>query len=360
MVAGPSIVFGDRTTAPHVLDHSLRTDREESRRAIPARIAPGSLAVSFRQQHNDTMHPRHERAGKRASQGWDIDQLNRLLGSARTMPGEIAGIPAGKWWPALLLTIIDTRAPVTPILEARASDYSHTHGALTLGLLVYELQPVTIAVIDEMRRHSQPRLFPWPWDRGRFPWYMLYRRLKELLYRADLPPVRENLTPRLQATDPALLRDVNLSLPFTPRAGEYRHPRARDLRPKSDQPQRVYPGSVSADARPLTCITIDCDRTLRRFLKDVYIPLRLRSGSPETHAKYRTAVRRLRDFLGVDPTLEMLSEDRLSEWAHWQQAAGLAPETCNSRIAHLLALWRFAWKRRLVDVLPRGRLAPPD
>ena len=314
------------------------------------------------------MHPRRERAGKRtAPQGWDIDQLNRLLGSARTMPGEIAAIPAGKWWPALLLSVLDTGSSIPPLLTAPLSAYDHCHGRLTLGLIVYELHTATVSVIDLIRQHGQQRLFPWPWDNGRSPFYILHRRYRELLYRADLPPVRCNQFNRLQRTPAELPGSLNLSLPFTPRPGEYKHPRARDLRPKAPRSESgATPEPESHETAPppkrrrsapvpeLVPLSIDTPRTLLRFLKDSYIPFRLVGCSDLTIEQWNTAIGALRRMMGREPTLDDLSDDLIQEYQAFETARGIAPATINSRVAHYLALWRFAWRRKLLDHQPRG------
>lgn len=35
-------------------------------------------------------------AGKHSSHGWELDDLNRLIASARSMPGTVGPIPAGR------------------------------------------------------------------------------------------------------------------------------------------------------------------------------------------------------------------------------------------------------------------------
>ena len=43
--------------------------------------------------------------GKPAVTPWTTGELNQLLGSARSMPGLIDGIPAKLWWPAFVLVV---------------------------------------------------------------------------------------------------------------------------------------------------------------------------------------------------------------------------------------------------------------
>jgi len=48
------------------------------------------------------------REPKRIPRGWKIDQLSRLITSAKQVPGEICGITAWRWWFALILVLYDT------------------------------------------------------------------------------------------------------------------------------------------------------------------------------------------------------------------------------------------------------------
>jgi hypothetical protein len=90
-------------------------------------------------------------------QVWTIDELNRLLASARNMPGDVAGVPARKWWPAFLLTLLDTAARNRDLLSAAKTAYDQ--GRLSLGLLIYDLHPLTMEAIDAIRWHEHERLF---------------------------------------------------------------------------------------------------------------------------------------------------------------------------------------------------------
>ena len=64
-------------------------------------------------------------------------------------------------------------------------------------------------------------------------------------------------------------------------------------------------------------------------------------------------IRRLANFTGHEVTLDELKDDLINDWMAWQIERGCVPETANGCMAHVLALWRYAWKKRLVEELPR-------
>ena len=164
---------------------------------------------------------------------WTLGELNQLLGSARTMPGLIDGIPAKLWWPALLLVVLDTDCTVADALTAGRDAYNRRDGTLAVGPFVYRLHHLTVEAIEVIRLHEHERLLPWPWDKGKQPYHILYRRFRQLLYRTRLTHVSHNLFNRLSVTAkaiPDVLDHVNLLLPFNPREGRPRLPRARGKR----------------------------------------------------------------------------------------------------------------------------------
>ena len=50
---------------------------------------------------------------------WTIEEMERLIQSARLARGRFLGVPAAKWWPALLLVLYDTGLRVTAALGSR-------------------------------------------------------------------------------------------------------------------------------------------------------------------------------------------------------------------------------------------------
>ena len=95
------------------------------------------------------------------------------------------------------------------------------------------------------------------------------------------------------------------------------------------------------------------ERTLQRFFETVYFPRRLLTASPRTVHTYRLRIRMLNYFRGCEVTLDQLSDDLIADWQAWMIACGLSPVTANSYVTSILVLWRFAWRKRLIEELPR-------
>ena len=283
---------------------------------------------------------------------WPIAQLNSVLASARTMPRMVAEVPARLWWPALVLTILDTGEGQVPLLDVPREGYDHLTGTLSVGGLVYRLHPLAVEALDAIRRHDGGRLFAWPLENGSTIKHMLGRSYRTLLYRADLPHVATNLFRRLQVTAdfvPNLLNRVNGLLPFTPRQGKPSLARARDRRRWGKT--RRKPGGRRR--QHIFTLKTNSERSLLKFFEDVYRPRRLVGCSPVSIAGHRDIIRRLGNFTGHEMTLDELSDDLINDWMTWQVERGLSPETANGCMGHILALWRYAWKKRLVEELPR-------
>jgi len=92
--------------------------------------------------------------------------------------------------------------------------------------------------------------------------------------------------------------------------------------------------------------------TLQSFLREVYLPASLNVG-PRTARDYQSVVNHMVAWCGRDVRLARLSDEMLCRYLRHLSKNGAAPATVNSHRAKLLALWRCAWRKRLVDELPR-------
>lgn len=132
----------------------------------------------------------------------------------------------------------------------------------------------------------------------------------------------------------------------------------REIRNAGRKSRRRYEHGVRPAHGPLILpyvITLasDSERTLHRFFDTVYFPRRLLTASQSTVNTFRLRIRYLSYFRGCDVTLDQLSDDLIGAWQAWMIAAGRSPVTANSYMASILALWCFAWRKRLVEELPR-------
>jgi integrase len=100
-------------------------------------------------------------------------------------------------------------------------------------------------------------------------------------------------------------------------------------------------------------------RTLRNFLLKVYAPRRLADCKPSPRGdrlaidSHMRSINALCAFRGCEVTLDQLSDELLEEFALWSRRSGRSPCTVNNRVATLCALWRFAWKKKHLETIPR-------
>lgn len=300
---------------------------------------------------------------RRSVRPFCLEELAALFGSARTMPGDICGVPSGAWWPALLLTILDLETPGAKLLLVPLSAFDRRALTLTVGFLRYDLHSKTAAALVGLGDAARDRLFPWHLDNARPPFYMLYHRYQELLARARLT-IMGSLFDRLLASAESI-RDcvgkTDLTAPFVPDDFPLRQPRAK--KPIGNQrAQAAYPigfGKSHAKGRKrptrpeIVSIKNRLRPTLREFFETVYKPRRLLPRETGTHISYRAAINRLCDMAGCEVTLEQLSDDLVERLIVWMQQGGWAAATRKRTRGELLAIWRYAWKKKWTETLPR-------
>lgn len=92
--------------------------------------------------------------------------------------------------------------------------------------------------------------------------------------------------------------------------------------------------------------------TLRQFCEQLYFPLNLRCRSDHTRYQYIRALRLFGEFLGHDPTLDDLHDDRLTLWMSQLLRLGMAPVTVRETAGRVSALWTWLAKRELLQRFP--------
>lgn len=91
--------------------------------------------------------------------------------------------------------------------------------------------------------------------------------------------------------------------------------------------------------------------TLWHLFLTSYRPKKLRGGSADTTKQYRVQLNHFANYLGHEPTLADLDEDVVSACLE-QHAKGRSAYTANKLYWCLMALWRHAAKKRLVEEFP--------
>lgn len=92
--------------------------------------------------------------------------------------------------------------------------------------------------------------------------------------------------------------------------------------------------------------------SLDDFYRRIFEPLKLRSRSARTRDLYGISLRHLRTFLKRVPTLDDLNDDTVSAYLGWFRQQGRAAASVNKERNNVLAMWRFAARKRLVDRWP--------
>ena len=139
----------------------------------------------------------------RPPMAWTVDEFSKILATASRRSGRIAGVSAGDWWVALLLTIYWTGARIGSVMSAAPHDADLAAALLILTktkngrVAVYRLH---VQAVEALRRIYDPcaaRLFAWPRSR-----WTLFRQLRRIVELAGVPCPRTafNLFHRLRRT----------------------------------------------------------------------------------------------------------------------------------------------------------------
>lgn len=120
---------------------------------------------------------------------WQQDELSRILAAADQTRGSYCGVPAGRWWVALILIIWDTAERIGAVMQARWEWYSPPWLLLPASTRKGGCQPRqfllgsdTQSVLLKIREPERDLLFPHPWCRSD-----IFRRFGAILKRAGLP-----------------------------------------------------------------------------------------------------------------------------------------------------------------------------
>ncbi len=91
---------------------------------------------------------------------------------------------------------------------------------------------------------------------------------------------------------------------------------------------------------------------LRDFFEETYRPLFLRGKSPRTVELYRASLKSFERFLERQPVLADLNDTTVNRFLCWFRELPRSPYSVNKEHANLTALWRFACRKKFLDVWP--------
>lgn len=97
---------------------------------------------------------------------------------------------------------------------------------------------------------------------------------------------------------------------------------------------------------------LDPSMTLLAYYEKYFRPRRLRGRAESSDRQYRINLRHYDRFLRRPATLADLDDDMVSEFIASILDRGKSPATANKARNHILSLWRFAARKRHVDLFP--------
>ena len=97
--------------------------------------------------------------------------------------------------------------------------------------------------------------------------------------------------------------------------------------------------------------------TLTKFFSDFYKPLRLRGRSPNTFRLYGNTIKQFSKFLEHEATLDDMNDLVVSRYLDWRSESR-SPHTADKERNQLLAMWRCAADRRMIEYRPTIPVTP--
>jgi len=135
-------------------------------------------------------------------EAWSARQLARLFKAAQSQPGDFAGVPAGRWWHALLLILWDTGERIGAV---RQIEWSHVdlddswlivpaeNRKFGTRAKTFRLHPDTVAALRLIQRPTRQLVFSWPLNKT-----CLWERFTDILRMAGLPTDRRSKFHRIR------------------------------------------------------------------------------------------------------------------------------------------------------------------
>lgn len=139
---------------------------------------------------------------ERIPEAWLTDEFIRLLAATNDEQGDIGGVPASRWWKAVLMVAYETGERVSSLLSLR---YQDVRGTLVVfraearkgrrNDIVRTISEDTAMLLDAIATPKRELVFPFPYHVS-----TLYNRLDRILKRAGLPHDRKSKFHRIRKT----------------------------------------------------------------------------------------------------------------------------------------------------------------
>jgi integrase len=139
---------------------------------------------------------------QRIPEAWLTEEFIRLLAATSGEQDAIGGVPADRWWKAILMVAYDTGERCSSLLSLK---YSDVRGTLVVfraearkgrrNDIVRTISADTAMLLDAIAEPKRHDVFPWPYHVS-----TLYNRLDRILKRAGLPHDRRCKFHRIRKT----------------------------------------------------------------------------------------------------------------------------------------------------------------
>ncbi|MCA9010506.1 MAG: site-specific integrase [Planctomycetaceae bacterium] len=123
----------------------------------------------------------------------------------------------------------------------------------------------------------------------------------------------------------------------------------RCLKQNGRRPHETHPVVLAG----LAAEEMDVEGSLYRFWREQYVPKRMIGAKQASVEQLRYSIVRFGKCLGRNPMLTDLNEEAVTGFLNWMlNVSGLSVATTNSARGHMVSLWRYANRRKLIDTLP--------
>jgi integrase len=134
-------------------------------------------------------------AFRRAPRAWSQEEHERLVATARRLPGKVGQWPLGDWLPALMLTCLSTNWRITAVMGLRTANCSLANRAafsIETKQHAERCARLTVQTVEALERIWGPRdtvFQDWPYDRGARQWKNLNNLLGMAIEAAEVPDI---------------------------------------------------------------------------------------------------------------------------------------------------------------------------
>jgi len=146
---------------------------------------------------------------KREPECWSLEEMRRIIDAASNTPGLVGPVPAGKWWPALILFVYNCGTRISATMGVPSNRLDLERGSVFVPAELqkqradqrFDLLPETVKALRAIEPDRNECIFDdWPYDRTQPQFKILNSHLKRILRRAGLPHTRRDMWHKIRRT----------------------------------------------------------------------------------------------------------------------------------------------------------------